>query len=194
MIQIAYDSKTIDLLTGPEGLRARYLVEKSQNRSGSGKYVETLVHYAGFEGALDCYFQQAAYEAMVAWWSWAMQGKAWSLAMDSTDTVSTTLDGAAAAGQKVIPLAATAGLAAGDKCLIRSADRITYEIVEIDSVSAGVSITAEENLKQSYVSGDGFRHLDYFPACVLADDEDAFDPDKSGAFYRTTIPFIEVAA
>jgi len=191
-IDIIYDSKTVNLLIGPDALALAYKIVRKQKRSGSGKYIETIVQFAGFEGELDCYFKEPAYENMVAWWSWAMQGQLF--AIDATGLVTpgnTTLDGGAAAAQKVIPLTSTSGLSAGDKCLIRNTDRLVYEIVEIASVSAGVSVTAVANLKQTYASGDGFRHLVYFPYCVLFD-EDEFNPEKSGEWYRYRLPFVEV--
>lgn len=68
----------------------------------------------------------------------------------------TTLDGSAASGQKVIPLTSTTGLSAGQSGIIMSDDGTDSETVTIASVSAGVSITATTNLTNSYASGDVF--------------------------------------
>jgi N4-gp56 family major capsid protein len=73
-----------------------------------------------------------------------------------TDALHTTLDGAAAAGQSVIPLTSTTGLATGDVCAIRSANGYFEQEVTIASVSPGVSATIEETLTFAYASGDSF--------------------------------------
>ncbi len=187
-IRITYDSKTIDLLIGPEGLDTQYLIERAQAKSGSGK-IDTIVHYALIEGLLDARFTEATFQVLLAWWSWASQGKTWALAMDSSKVGNTTLDGAAAAGQKTVPLTATAAFAEGDVCLIRTAARLTYEVVTIDTISAGVSIAAEANLKFTYASGDGFRHKDYFPSLVSLDTK--FKPVKRGEYYEHRFHFVE---
>jgi hypothetical protein len=70
--------------------------------------------------------------------------------------VSTTLDASAAAGQKVIPLTATTGIVAGGEYLIRKADGSYQEVVKVASISAGVSVTAHNNLARAYVSTDLF--------------------------------------
>ena len=68
--------------------------------------------------------------------------------------VSTTLDGSAASGQKVIPLTATTGITAGMTGYVT--DGTNAESVTVASVSAGVSVTAVADLVHSYVSGDSF--------------------------------------
>jgi hypothetical protein len=151
--------------------------------------VETISHYHIIEGYFDAYFTESVYRDLLAWWAWAGAGQPWSFTMSTDEDSATTLDGAAAAAQKVIPVADTTGFTAGDVCLIRSADRFTFEVVVIDSVSAGVSITATANLKSAYASGDTFRHLEYFPNAICLDEE--FRPKKSGAYYSHTFHFLE---
>lgn len=189
-IRITYDSKTIDLLIGPQGLNhVPPKQERNQNRSGSGK-IETINFFGIQELELDVYFTEAIFRDLWAWWSWARQGKVWAFALDSDAGAATTLDAAAASGQKVVPLTATAGFAADGVCLLRADDSDDeFEIVVIDSVSAGDSITAVENLKYSYASGDIFRHWDYWPEVISLDTE--FDPKKSGAYYSHTFRFAE---
>lgn len=187
-IQIGYDGKTVDLLVGDLGINPRYTQAADQNRSGSGK-TETIVHHHIQEIEMDAYFSEATYRDLVGWWSWALRGNAWSLAMDSTKVGNTTLDGAASSGQKVVPLTATAAFVAGDLCLIRSADGLTFEIVTIDTISAGVSITATANLKFTYASGATFRHYDYYPSLVSTDTD--FAPAKRGGTRRHTFRAVE---
>lgn len=103
-----------------------------------------------------------------AWWAWARAGNQYAFALDSADQVDTTLDGAAADLQKVIPLASTAGIVVGKKYLIRVAIGNDEEVVHVDTISAGISVTARDNLKYSYASGDIFRTRDFFPKVVAA--------------------------
>ena len=187
-IRITYDSINFDVLIGPKGLRIDFKQERTQNRSGSGK-IEQINQYGIQEITLDAYLTEAMYYNAIAWWSWARQGKPFSLAMDSTKTFNSTLDGAAAAAQKVIPLTATTGLTVGDICVIETDADDQFEIVEIASISAGVSITAEDNLKQAYASGDGFRHFEYYPSLISLDKD--FNPPKTGKYYKHTFKFAE---
>ena len=122
-------------------------------------------------------FDDAEFEASLhAWWAWAVSGKQYAFAYDSADQIDTTLDGAAASGQKVIPLTDTAGIVVGKKYLTRQAAGNKYEIVHVESISAGVSVTARDNLKSAYVSGDIFRSRHYFPKVISpAGDEPWFE-------------------
>lgn len=187
-IRISWGSNHCDLLVGDDGLDLSFITERDQQRSASG-LIETISHYSIIEGFFDAYFTEAVYEELLGWWSWASQGQAFSFAMDTNEDSETTLDGAAAAGQKVIPVTSTSGFTAGDICLVRSANRFLFEAITIDSVSAGVSVTAVANLKNSYESGDTFRHLQYFPSALILDNE--FRPRKNGLYYRHTFHFIE---
>jgi len=189
-IRITYDSKNIDLLIGPEGLEPAFEQAKSSNRSISGK-IETINFHGIQEMSFDAYFSESGYYDLVAWWSWARQGRVWSFTLDSLKTVNTTLDDSAAAGEKVIPLTATAGLSVDEVCFIRAEDNDDeFEIVEIASISAGVSITAKDNLKYSYSSNDTFRHLEYWPQVKSLDKR--FLPAREGDGYHHTFKFIEV--
>lgn len=117
-------------------------------------------------------FEDAAFEAdLHAWWAWAKQGNQYAFAVDNDDTIDTTLDGAAAAGQKVIPLTSTTGIVAGKKYrLIESAGH-NDEIVQVDTIQAGVSVTALNNLRFGYASADVFRSRGYFPKVVALESD-----------------------
>jgi len=188
-IRITYDSINLDVLIGPKGLRVDFKQERSQNRSGSGK-IEQINQYGIQEITLDVYLTESAYYDAIAFWSWARQGKPFSLAMDSAKTFSSTLDDAAAADQKVIPLTATEGLTVGDICVIETDADNQFEIVEIASISAGVSVTIVDNLKQAYALGDKLRHFEYYPDLVSLDKN--FNPPKLGKYYRHTFKFAEI--
>jgi hypothetical protein len=193
--QITYNSINISITVSRAGLSTDWVQKNFKNDSGSGK-IETINLYGRQEYTFDAYFLSQIYYDLTAWWSWARQGKAWSFALDSANVSNTTLDAGAASGQKTIPLTATTALTAGDFCLIRAADSDDeFEVVEIASVSAGVSVTSVDNLKYTYASADTFRHLDYFPS-VLTQDK-SFSPKytliKSGTdkYYMKTFKFVE---
>jgi hypothetical protein len=187
-IRITFDSNNIDILIGRGGLDPDYGGTINRNRAFAGK-TETIAQPMIWEGELEAQFGEEVYKDLIAWWSWARQGKTFSLAMDSANVVNTTLDGAAAAAQTTIPLTATAGLTVGDDCLIISANRLSFEVVTIDTINAGVSVVADANLKQAYASGDIFRHLEYFPSLVCLNDE--FRPDVENLTYFYTFKLRE---
>jgi len=189
-IRITYDSINIDIsYTSPAGLKLNWKQEYNQNKSGSGK-IEQINQYGIQEMSIDLYLDESTYYDMIAFWSWARQGKPFSLAMDSTKTFSSTLDDAAAAGQKVIPLTVTEGLTVGDICVIETDADNQFEIVEIASISAGVSVTIVDNLKQAYALGDKLRHFEYYPDLISLDKN--FNPPKLGKYYRHTFKFAEI--
>ncbi len=85
----------------------------------------------------------------------AVVNSAWNdagleVALDTTAPIQQTLDGSAASGQKVIPLAATTSLAVGDLAYIRNSDAGTGEWIEIQQILAATSITVVDNLVASY--------------------------------------------
>lgn len=188
-IRITYNSVNVDVLIGNEGLQTTYKQERKQNRASSGK-IETINQYGMQELRFAAYFDEDTYRDLIAWWSWARQGKEWAFALDSANVGNTTLDDAAAAGQKNVPLTATAAFASGDYCLLRAADSDDeFEIVKVDSVDAGVKIVAIENLIYTYASADIFRHWDYWPSVISLDAN--FNPRKNGAMFSHTFKFVE---
>jgi len=81
------------------------------------------------------------WEALQAWWSWAVQGKQYSFALDSADVVDLLTSGAAAAGQKDIPIASTASIVAGRKYRIRSTTGHEEEVIQVDTITLNTKVT-----------------------------------------------------
>lgn len=187
-IKMTWNGQEATLLVGEDGLELSFMANRDQQRSASGT-IETISHYNIIEGYFDAYFTEATYYQLLGWWSWAGQGHPFAFAIDTDKDSNTTLDGSASSGQKVIPLTSTAGFSAGDVCLIRSASRFNFEVITINSVSAGTSVTATSNLQYEYASGDNFRHLECFPSALIVDDE--FRPKKKGDYYKHTFHFVE---
>ena len=172
--RLTYNSTNIDgIVIGQEGPSISIEHTASTNRSGSGK-IETISQYGLWRVEFTGYFSLSTYYDLLAWFAWARQGQTFSFAMDSTEVGNTTLDAAAASGQAVVPVAATTAFSAGDVCLVDSSTTDNFEVITIDSISAGVSVTADANLKYTYASGDTLRHLHYWPSLVI--DKKTFDP------------------
>lgn len=188
------DPINIDIDMTRPGINPNFRQEFNQDSSWSGKK-QTINKFGIQEYSVETVFSVANYYALLAWWSWARQGKLWAFTTDSTKTGNTTLDGTADAGQKTIPLTATTGFSANDICIIKTDSDDKFEVVTISSVSAGVSVTASANLKFNYVSDDIFRHLEYLPEVISLDSQ--FAPKRtgisntSGKYYKTTIRFAE---
>ena len=166
---INYDAHTLYL---PRIVRlALKLVQERNDNYSSSREHEAIVfeEWIEIEVTLEK-LTRAQYNAMVAWWAYARQGGNFSFAMDSDKTGNTTLDDTAAAGQKVIPLTGTADFSAGDYALIKQASGDDFEIVQIASISSGVSVTVEDNLIYDYAANDIFRHQLYWPDVTLKDD------------------------
>lgn len=194
--RIIYDGNTIDFLIAESGPIPASDHNSNVNRSSSGK-VETISTYGIQKLTIPALFSQTVFNQLWTWWwSWARFGNEFAFAIDNTKTVNTTLDGAAAADQAVIPLTATTGLTAGDHCAIVAADNQSREAIEILSISAGVSVTATANLVNAFASGDAFHHLEYYP--ILVKGFNAFTPQRTGiinpdddCFYKFNFVFEE---
>jgi hypothetical protein len=185
MPRIIYDAdKTIDLEIGPESMLTKSVQIGNIQYSGGGRY-EAINQYCYDELLLDVRFNEDIYRQLYSfWYFWARHRRMFALAMSTSRMVSTTLDGSAASGQKVIPLDATTGLSATDNVIIRSATTFARQKIAIDSVSAGVSITVDQNLLDDYVEDDVLMHDDYFPFLICTDDD--FEPLRSGTWYSHT--------
>jgi len=189
MPRITYNSINIDVEVGQGSLKSISQQVFNQNRSGSGK-IETISQYGIEVLTFDAYFDFDTYRALYGWWwTWARDGQKWSFAMDSSNTVDTTLDAAAASAQKVIPLTTTTGLTAGDYAIIKTAANDSRELVEIDTISAGISVTAVDNLVGSYASGDSLTHFEYYPSCINTKTD--FDVVQAGTTYSYQFEFVE---
>lgn len=188
-IRLTYNSTNIDLVKiGPKALKLRHAQDRDVKFSGSGKN-QTTNRYGAFHGYFDARFQDAAYDALWGWWSWARQGKEWAFAMDSGNVLNTTLNGAAAAAQADVTVDSVSTLAVGDKILIRAEDEDNeFERKEVQSISS-LTITMTTNLVHSYSDEDTLRHFEYFPAVITIDDE--FEPEQDGDWWSWTFHFME---
>jgi hypothetical protein len=196
--RITWNGNNIDFILDDDGTIQNTMKKDNVNEAMSGA-VETVTLFK--RGQINCggFFSEDDYIYLwLAWWQWASSGKTFSFASDSSNTASTTLDGAAASGQKVIPLTSTSGLAVGDNCFVKAADNL-YEAegIKIASISAGVSVTAESNLLNSYASGDTFKHYGYWPSVRTTIKN--FTPRRTGIeesdsdyYYRYNFSFEEL--
>lgn len=170
--RLIFDGVNVDFPQEVSGFEKLRKVRAKMAFSASGVSSKITEHlFDEVEIEVDNFADRAFYRRLQAWWAHAAQGKPYAFALDGADVVDTTIDGDAASGQKVIPLADTTGVLVGKFYRLRTADSLREEVIQVDSVSAGVSATAVENLIYSYASGDIFRSEDYFPKVVSLDDE-----------------------
>jgi len=139
------------------------------------RFLEGVLRLDNFE---DVDFERRLHK----WWAWADQGLLYSVALDSGETAATTLDGAAAAAQKTIPLTATAAITVGQLYRISEINGPNREIVKVASISAGVSVDATDNLKYAYASADLFRSRDFVPQAVNLDDREPWNRNQGTTF------------
>jgi len=169
--QFEYDSKTLDFPVAISTLEKETEFERSLQVSSGGKAGSIFERRLDVVTiGLDNFAERDFYRKLQAWFAWAGQGEEYGFALDKDEKADTTLDGAAAAGQKVIPLTSTTGITVGKFYKVFSVDFTKYEIIEVDSISVGVSVTAVENLIWAYASGDVFQTEDYWPKIVSLDD------------------------
>lgn len=163
--RITWNSNTVDIRLNDKGAVPSKGRKEKVNEAFSGK-IETVTFFKRDKIRCRGYFSEDTYlYYLLSWWAWASSNKTMSFAADADYVASTTLDDAANSGQKVIPLTDTSNLSVGDKCFIKSADSLhEFEGVKIASINAGVSITAVNDLINSYSSGDSFRHVEYWPS------------------------------
>jgi hypothetical protein len=170
--QFEFDGKTLDFPVAISTLEKETEFQRSLQVSSGGKAGSVFERRLDVVTiGLDNFAERDFYRKLQAWFAWAGQGEEYGFALDKDNKINTTLDGTAAAGQKVIPLTSTTGITIGNFYKIFSVDFTKYEIIEVDSISAGVSVTAVENLIWAYASGDVFQTEDYWPTVVSLDDE-----------------------
>ena len=188
-IQLGYDSKTLNVLVDDDGLDPFISKpEKNENRSLGGK-IETLTFFDLVVARLAIAVPLSTYYDLVGFWSYVSRGNSFSLAMDTGQVGNTTLDGAAASGQKDIPLTATTAFSQNEYCLIRQAAKNgQYEVVQVGSKDVN-KVVAAANLQFTYASGDTFRHFRYYPSVKLLNEQ--FNPSFSGDYAFWNLEMIE---
>ena len=168
--QIIWNGNTLTFPGPLTGYDAGVDADRELAFSG-GRVAAGLLHSIGDTVRIELgNFDDAQFEAdLRAWWSWAAQSKQYAFALDSADVVNLTLSGAAAAGQKDIPLADTSSVVVGRRYLLREAAGPEEEVITVASITANVKAVAVANLKYGYLTGDRFRAIDFFPKMVSMD-------------------------
>jgi len=177
--RITWNGNNIDFILDDAGIIINTNKKDNVNESMGGT-IETIILYKRDEISCGGYFSEDDYiYNWLAWWRWASSGNSFSFAKDSSYTAATTLDGSANSGQKVVPLTSTSGLSVGDQCYIAAVDNLyESEGIKIASISAGVSITAESNLLNSYAASDTLNHYGYWSSVRCTDKN--FTPRRNG--------------
>jgi hypothetical protein len=75
-------------------------------------------------------------------------------ATDGTGSASTTTNGSASSGQKVVPVTATTGFVPGMFVRLNTIGSTDFEYGQIASIQSGVSLTMQQNLANNHSSGE----------------------------------------
>jgi hypothetical protein len=170
--QIVWNSNVLSFpgpLTGYRWLRK--CDRQMDVSSGRVSAVAVRSSYDEVRAQLENFEDQQFAVDLEAWFSWARRGNQYSFALDSADVVDLALNGAAAAGQKDIPLANTSSVVVGRRYRLREVAGDEEEVIQVASITTNVKAVAQNNLKYGYLTGDVFRSLDYFPKVVSGDND-----------------------
>ena len=159
---------------GPLTKYRRQLRSSREKDFSGGGVAAAQLHHFFFQLLIELEtFTDAQFRSdLEAFCSWALQGKQFAFALDSADVVDLTLNGAAAAAQKDIPLADTSSVVVGREYRLREAAGPEFEIIKVASITTNVKAVAVNNLKFGYLTGDSFRSPDYFAKVVILDDDE----------------------
>ena len=173
--RIIWDGNSLDFPGPLTGYGVRRVTDGTTVRS-DGVVHATLVHSAfrRVRIALDSFDDIAFWRRLSAWWSWADAGNPYAFALDPADMVDKALSGAAARGQKDIPIANTADIVSGRAYRLVTADGRSNEIIVVGSVVTNAKVVAVNNLELTYAAGDIFRSIDYHPRLVRVGTEEPF--------------------
>jgi hypothetical protein len=170
--QIVWNGNTLSFPGPLTGYQWKRRTDRQMDISGGrvaatgvrSSYDEVRIQLENYEDV------QFAYD-LEAFFAWARGGRQYAFALDPADVVNQALTGGAAAGQKDIPLNPTAAVVAGRRYRLRQIVGDLEEVIQVASVTLNTKATAVSNLKHSYLTGDIFRSLDYFPKMVSADSD-----------------------
>ena len=163
-------NKTLDL-EDLSRYRSRRIAREAVARADSGAAETSILEiYDAADIAVEKFDDSDVWDGLVAWWAWPKQGKSYGFALDSDDTVDTTLAPAASAGATTVTVDDATGITANQRYRLRDTDGLDEEIVTVQSV-AGTTITLADGLEYGYNAGAIFRSIDYFPELQSEDRE-----------------------
>lgn len=182
--RIVYNAINLDF---PEnvGLLRPERIQGGPRNTSHGGLTETvrLSVWDEIEIVMENHGSASFHRGLQAWMAWALRGKQWSFAFDSSKVVNTTVNATAAAGAMSMDIASGTGVTNGEFYLVRSADLTKEEIVK--KVSGGTTIVIERGndpaagLVYGYAVGDTFRDPNYWPKLVLLDDRTPFQENQA---------------
>lgn len=167
--RITFNSKNIDFPFNIYRIQISYPRSVIMNRAVSGIYevlnvsseVSVQLAFRWLVNVDDATVKLNLYQFE----QWAMQGKPWTFACDSSKTANTTLSAGAAAGASSITVTSITGFSANDICVLRSTTQC--ELVKISGAPSGATINLAATLNFDYANGSRFRLERYWPARVI---------------------------
>ncbi|KKN70760.1 hypothetical protein LCGC14_0427550 [marine sediment metagenome] len=88
------------------------------------------------------------------------------------------LDGTAAAGQKIVPLAFTNGYRVDHVYLLQRKDGLKDEAIEVASINEGASVVTKENLVNAFTAGDFLKALPFRNLVIVEDSANQNETDE----------------
>lgn len=115
------------------------------------------------------------FERMWAWWSHALSGGSFSLAMDSDQATSAIVTNGAAQGATALVVPSTSGFGGGDWVYLEDGiDPSRFTRAQLRVVGSGTTLTLVNGLPFTLAAGSIVRHAEYFPKCVTLSDVPPF--------------------
>ena len=164
--RITYNSKTIDLSSDrPIRRNVDVRVPRSVQTTVTGASETLTVPRVDVHVQIE--FRQIDSESLLRaldnWWQWAQQGNSWTLTLDNTRMVSTTLTTMELAGDTSISVASATGITTGQYYVMVGGPN--YQMIEVTGV-AGTGITIGSSLDYDFASGSKFRDPYYWDGII----------------------------
>jgi len=146
-------------------------LDRNVNRDGNGG-AEIILGSLDWELNIPTLFiSEDQYNKFMGWFSYAIRGVPFSVAMDTSNVANTTLSAAGGCSESNpnnLQVTSATGISTGDRLFVRSANRFYYEDIKVANL-VSTTITTDWGLMNDYDSGDTIRHYRYFPSMFLDD-------------------------
>ncbi len=165
-VRLTYNAKTIDFTGLPFGFRAVPLVPRTINQSITG--VTEILTLPRVDIEIQSQFRPETSASKRVqfdnWWQWAQQGNAWTLALDSSKVVDTTITADAAAGATSVVVASNSGIVSGQTYKLMVGPY--YQLVTVSGIAGTTISLATTSLDSIFLSGAVFRDQYFFRGVI----------------------------
>ncbi len=162
---ITYNSKTITFTERPVKRQVEVRIPRSIQTtiSGASEVLSQPRVDVNVRVELQAVSSPSLLRALENWWAWAMQGNDWTMTLDSTRTVYTSLTTQHAAGATVLMVASASGITTGNYYVVLGGP--SYQVIDVVSI-AGTGVTIGSALDFQFPSGSIFRDHYYWHGMI----------------------------